>query len=121
MKQKTTNYDVGYGRPPKHSRFQKGTSGNPSGRPKSKAVDLNVFWSVYGRTVTVTMNGRRRRMTVLEAIFVQNSNQALNGDIAAFRQTVACLKLLGLDARPKSGNEQLEGLFAALKAGPADK
>ena len=29
-----TSYDVGYGKPPEHSRFQKGQSGNPKGRPK---------------------------------------------------------------------------------------
>ena len=27
---------VGYGKPPKHSRFQPGRSGNPRGRPKKK-------------------------------------------------------------------------------------
>ena len=27
-------YEVGYGKPPKHSQFQKGKSGNPKGRPK---------------------------------------------------------------------------------------
>lgn len=26
------DYEVGYGRPPKHGQFQKGKSGNPSGR-----------------------------------------------------------------------------------------
>ena len=29
-----SDYEVGYGRPPKHSQFKKGESGNPSGRPK---------------------------------------------------------------------------------------
>jgi hypothetical protein len=29
-----SNYQVGYGRPPAKSRFKKGTSGNPRGRPK---------------------------------------------------------------------------------------
>jgi uncharacterized protein DUF5681 len=28
------DYEVGYGKPPKHSRFRKGKSGNPSGRPR---------------------------------------------------------------------------------------
>ena len=27
-------YEVGYGKPPKHTRFQPGQSGNPRGRPK---------------------------------------------------------------------------------------
>jgi hypothetical protein len=33
-KEALDSYEVGYGKPPKQTRFQKGTSGNPSGRPK---------------------------------------------------------------------------------------
>ena len=29
-----TDYDVGYRKPPKHSQFKKGVSGNPRGRVK---------------------------------------------------------------------------------------
>jgi hypothetical protein len=28
-------HDIGYGKPPKHSQFPKGKSGNPGGRPKA--------------------------------------------------------------------------------------
>jgi hypothetical protein len=30
----TKDYEVGYGRPPIHTRFKPGQSGNPAGRPK---------------------------------------------------------------------------------------
>ena len=30
----SASYEVGYKRPPKHTRFKKGHSGNPKGRPK---------------------------------------------------------------------------------------
>ena len=33
---KTLDYEVGYGKPPLHTRFQKGKSGNPKGRPRGK-------------------------------------------------------------------------------------
>ena len=35
----TPDYAVGYGKPPLHTRFRKGRSGNPRGRPK-RATDL---------------------------------------------------------------------------------
>ena len=32
----TDRYEVGYGKPPKNTRFKKGMSGNPGGRPSAK-------------------------------------------------------------------------------------
>lgn len=34
-------YEVGYGKPPKHTRFQKGQSGNPNGRPRGAGNKTN--------------------------------------------------------------------------------
>jgi hypothetical protein len=36
-------YEVGYGKPPKRSRFRKGVSGNRKGRPKGKRNFVTVL------------------------------------------------------------------------------
>lgn len=45
---KQSGYRVGYGKPPKHSRFKKGVSGNRAGRPK-KGNDLSALVSAAAR------------------------------------------------------------------------
>ena len=45
-KKRMDSYEVGYGKPPKNTQFQKGVSGNPTGRPK-KALDFHS--STYER------------------------------------------------------------------------
>ena len=64
-----SDYKVGPGRPPLHSRFKKGQSGNPGGRSTKSLPALLV--AALNETVVVTIDGRRRAITKREAIVTQ--------------------------------------------------
>lgn len=75
---------VGYGNPPKAQRFQKGQSGNPKGRPKGSGI-RSALDKVLERKVPITIDGKRRKVPVTEAIVTQLVHKALGGDAAARR------------------------------------
>ena len=79
------SYEVGYGKPPRNTRFQKGVSGNPKGRPK-KALDFDHALLRESRVyVTLNENGRRHRITKHELLIKQLLNKAIGGNIPAAR------------------------------------
>ena len=74
------DYDVGYGRPPKHSRFKPGQSGNPGGRPKKSKEMNTLFRKELDKTIEVVEDGCKKRITKREAIVTQVVNRAIKGD-----------------------------------------
>jgi ribosomal protein S20 len=76
----------GYGNPPEATRFKKGVSGNPKGRPKGSLNVATVFIKTLREKVVINENGRRRTVTKLEAALKQLVNKAASGDIRALRQ-----------------------------------
>ena len=78
-------YVVGKGKPPLHSRFKKGQSGNPSGRRKASKNVATLVAKALNERVTVVENGQRKRITKLEAILKQLTNKAAAGDQRAIR------------------------------------
>lgn len=63
---KSADY-VGYRRPPKATRFTAGNSGNPNGRPKGSKNLSTLFAEELARTITLTENGKRKKMPKLRA------------------------------------------------------
>lgn len=79
---------VGYGNPPTTTRFKKGCSGNPKGRPKSSLNVGSVFTKTLRERVVINEHGQRKTVTKLEAALKQMVNKAASGDLRALAQLV---------------------------------
>jgi hypothetical protein len=79
----TDSRGLGYGRPPSHTRFTKGKSGNPNGRPKGSQNLATVLAKAGRQRVRITENGRTRFITKFEATVLQMWNKAASGDLRA--------------------------------------
>ncbi len=73
-------YQVGYGKPPMHTRFQKGRSGNPFGRPRAPKSFRMLTLRLLDEEVPLTENGQQRVFSRLQVIFIQIVNKAVMGD-----------------------------------------
>lgn len=80
---------VGYGKPPKTTRFKKGVSGNPKGRPRGSLNIATVFIKALCGKVVINEHGRRKTVTKFEAALMQLNNKAASGDLRAVAQLVA--------------------------------
>jgi hypothetical protein len=116
------DYEVGYGKPPVATRFQKGTSGNPSGRAKKIPQLLDpgdVLQSIDNEELVVVDNGRRKRMTKAEIHFRQLFTKAIKGDLkAAWLIAGMARKYFAPEARGPSEIEVMGATEAAERFGP---
>ena len=74
------------------TRFQKGRSGNPAGRPKKRRPHVSAFDIIFDKTLTVTQGGVERELTVDEALQLQTYQAALKGSKMAIRQVLKMIE-----------------------------
>jgi hypothetical protein len=100
------DYEVGYGKPPKHSRFQKGQSGNRKGRPKGAKNLSGLLNQELDTLITIQEGGRSKRVTKREVMAKRLINKGMEGDLKAL---LALFKLEGpLPANPASAEPASE-------------
>jgi hypothetical protein len=110
-------YAVGYGKPPRHTQFKPGRSGNPSGRPKKTKGFLEILNKEVLAIVTLgETGGKRQRMSMLQAIARQCVRSAARGDLKATTMVLNLLKLCQDDGRDNLGEvlQQLRARHAGL-------
>ena len=90
MSEDKRDYEVGRGTPPVHTRFKKGQSGNPRGRPKKTLPGLLL--AALNEPVFVTIDGKRRKITKREVIVTQMVNNAAGADLRATKILIDMMK-----------------------------
>jgi Family of unknown function (DUF5681) len=97
---------TGYGRPPEHTQFKPGKSGNPKGRPKQSKNLKSIIQQALTSTVTVRENGRLRSVSKIEGVVLSQLERALKGNEKA---ALAVLRMAGHVDLLNGGDGSAEG------------
>jgi len=95
--------EVGYGKPPKHTRFKPGQSGNRKGRPRGARGRAQIVQAIAEETHLVTENGVRQRRSTLELVLLSLRNRSLTGSVKAFRAVHELLQRYGPQEAQQAG------------------
>ena len=107
-------YRTGYKHPPVEHRFKPGRSGNPSGRPKGARSMPEEVRAALRKTVTVTEDGRRRKISVLEAALRRLVEQAVaKGELRAIQQILTLADTYGIETERAISSSDDQALIAS--------
>jgi hypothetical protein len=83
-------YQVGYGKPPAHSRFRKGQSGNPTGqrrRDQTERLKKMIAKEAY-RPLTVRDGEEIKKIAAVQAVLRSQIASAVKGNVTAQRAII---------------------------------
>jgi hypothetical protein len=114
------DYPVGYGKPPRHTRFVKGQSGNPRGHPPGAKNIKTLLTKALDEVIVVTDQGGRRKLSKREAIVTQLVNRSAKADFKAIQILLGLLRDIesDSDAQPADPTftEADQQIIARIKA-----
>jgi uncharacterized protein DUF5681 len=102
-------YQVGYGRPPLHSRFKPGQSGNPKGRPRQSRNMRTIVKQVLSEDMQIREGGRLRRMSAMEALVRTILARSFKGDPKALASLIVLVRQSGMTESDETIADLLHG------------
>jgi hypothetical protein len=99
-------YEVGYGRPPVHTRVKPGQVLNPRGRPKGQRNVATVLRKALNERTKIREGNRTRSVTKLDAIILKIINDAGMGNAKAQNSLIALMRAVGLVEAPEEATDQ---------------
>lgn len=106
------NYEVGYSKPPKHTRFQPGQSGNSKGRPKGTRNLSSDLKDELGERIRIREGDQEKSISKQRALVKALVAKALKGDTRAATVLIAMVDRYivpdtsATDTRPLSRTEE---------------
>jgi len=97
--------EVGYRKPPKHSQFKKGQSGNPKGRPEGSPNFSTVVKKMLKEPVPVKQGGKRKTVATQTAFLLKLKQKALEGDLRALDRFIELARTYNNDEAAASAEK----------------
>ena len=101
------DYEIGYGKPPKHSQFRPGQSGHPAGRRKGVRNLKTDVMRMLRTPVKVKEGGRTRARSTQEAALMVLRDRALRGDARSMAQFLELVLRFNSDAAETGPSQPL--------------
>jgi hypothetical protein len=112
-------YQIGYRKPPKATRFKPGQSGNPKGRPKDSPNLASDLSAELGEQITVREGGEARRVSKQRALIKSLMAKALQGDVRATTALLALYaRVISEPPEDESGLVEEDELLILRRFGP---